>query len=1136
VGWSLEDFFQGRDAMLHAIWTRVFGFSYGISRAIYHAAPWTKFFCGAGAGWILLALFQQFLSQLGCSSPVISAVWCMTGAALTLAWGRSTTAAANDTDRQNYAASPSSADMELQKRGMSLISTINWRDLVHPALLVILVVVAPTIWNIHESALSDASLSSVWVLFCYALAWACLMLGIPVWCVARLSLTAQSGGFTLANSISARRSPSSSFLGGVAFGILAAPAFSFGNLYVASILASVLVICTQFMLIRAPLANLSTADANPGSALSNAGNQQSSSVFNWSVLAVCESTFITFACGGLLVWLVNVVGLLMVLSLFTFAALVAGTLIGVAIGFRYTSPSAAGRRRQLLWGSISMLASTGMLTAGFTLVVFRLVTLSGSVSQVWLLQGMRDIFVAALTIPLGFVWAIFYGVRSTVSNGNSGSQQAASRFSPAAMAVASAFVGGLLIQCWMIPAVGLSATSCLLLFGIAGISLAECLWHAELPRYALSRGVLAACCLAIVSAPFLSSGIRPEFASRLLFSTNVYIAERSGIPRTQLPFLDDSRLNQVQMSEHGVISVWKSAVSRFQIRENGIPRGIVSTNGAIAPQSSAEILISLLPLTLHEAPTHVAVLGIGAGVPMYTCLGSSDIGVTLVESDLQLVSVVKQLTMKTDLEPLWRERRLNHVQVDPALWVTGRGQQFDVVISNPDQSALLRSASLYTQEFYRRAARRLTPEGIFCQRFAFHDFGPGPIQTLSATLRSVFTNVMAVEIGPGEMAFIATNSENGLIRPGVAERMHAIYATEAMASIGWDWTVMLTLAAYDSEHLDKIEALGNPRRNSARNGWFCTQLPPELMRWGPKSAEISQVLAKNGGKILNWLGEVADREELLRRLSEVRGQQELLSNYPDQYWAYRSQVRKQVSTRPLTSVQKVKHEDGRSGLPPEDKRRLRYFQQLSKAIHSKKLEEFQRLETFTVPYDPLVSLFVHQELAEIAARAPEIDSQLELEHRLHTLFFTSTNDRSVRNGLAAVRLVLDKPETVTSETARFDLLNTLLQSLQYRWESRSTSVAGNAKELARDVEDNIVLTERALIVLTDLAPAAGISSSNCEARIRVIERKLLHPLRTYRAVLEPHVARQKLSAQEAELDGDLPTDEELKFPGADKDA
>jgi spermidine synthase len=1104
--------------MLNTILTRTFG----LSRWVYRAIPWTTFFSGLGAGWILLALFQQFLAQLGCSNLVISAIWCMTGLAWAFAWGR-----------------PVGARSDLSVFGSKLPL-----GLIHPCVILAIVAAGPLIWPLNDLGLSDASLGSSWLLFAYVATWALVMLAAPVWCVARMAMSRKPTGsaqfdFPSSESTSspvvpAPHTASALFVFGAAVGICLAPSFSGGNLFLASVTSSVLVLAIRIIMIRQDLLKPSTTEQMAsGSALSgpSAGSnvEVGSSPANWVPISM------TLACGGLLAWLSNVIGLLLINTIFTFTAIVTGTLLGVAFGLLSVSVRGTRLSQWRLGGSLALIASSLSLTAGFTFVIYPLISLAGSVSQVWLLQGLRDLFVAVLTIPVGFVWSTWSVSDPTSRRSRLYSSWPQMKFliQPGAGVVWAA-IGGLLVQCWLLPSMGLSATAYLFLFGISAVSIQQMLKNQEFPRGILLRGVLTACVLAMISAPLVSHGIRPELASRLLFSTNVAIAERSGMPRSQLPFLDDSRLRQVEMGEHGVLTVWKSAMSRFQIRENGIPRGIVSTNGAVAPQASAEVLIALLPLTLHEQPKHVAILGAGGGVPIFTCLEAQELAVTLVESDAGLVSVLKDITKKSALASYWKEKRLSQIQVDPALWIAGHGKQYDVLISNPDQSAQLRSTAGFTQEFYRRAARRLTADGIFCQRYTFHDFGPGPMQTLSATLRSVFSTVMAVEVGPGEIAFLATNSEMGLIRGDVTERMQAIYATEAMASIGWDWTVMLTLGAYDAKHLDKIQELGRTRINSAMNGWFCTQLPPELMRWGAKPAEISQVLVPNTGKILNWLDEVSNRADLLRRLSEVRGQQELLSDYPDQYWAYRSQVRKQISTRPLSPIQKVKHEEGKSGLPPEDKRRLRYFQQLSKAIHTKLPTEIQRLEAFTTPYDPLVSLFVHQELAEIAARSSDCDPQLELEHRLHTLFFTTTNDRSVRNGLSLLRLLLDKPESVPSPEDRFDLLNTVLQSLQYRWESRTNAQPGSARELARDVEDNIVLGERALRAMTELAPEAGISNTDCEARERVIERKLLLPLRNYRKRLEPHVARQKAKQNEAELDGDLPSDDELKFPGAEK--
>lgn len=1108
--------------MLNAIWTRMFG----LGRGIYHAVPWTRFISGLGAGGILLALFQQFLSQLGTSPPVVFALWCVAGLAWAIAWNRSPTV------RPMTEPSTSSSGTNNE---MHFIVT-HCRRLALPGFLVLAVAFSPRIWAVHGSILSDAGLESPGFLLMYVLAWACLMIAIPVWCAARLAFSPIAVDRPV-NQNSRLDLPSPLYLVGLALGVMSALWWNRGDLWLGSLVAGMFTLIAHAMDLRfqqrsARVASPAGTSVPPTLAVPQTWQTATS----FSTFDGVRNVLVSLLCGGMIVWLSQTLNLLMMTSLFTFAAIAGGILMGIALGFRLVVANPTVMRFRRLWTAWVLLALQLILTAGFTFAVYRLATVTGSVSQVWMLQGFRDLLVIALTLPVGLIWSLSLGESAgqrrsqTIASGTVATRQPLQLSS----GIAGAVCGGLLMQSVLIPLCGLTASSYTVGGLLAGLMLLEVWRHAEFPRLIVARAAISACGLALLCGPLVSQGIRPEFASRLLFSTNVFQAEREGTPRSQLPFLDDARLELVQSTSQGVLTVWKSAVSRYQIRENGIPRGVLSTRAAIAPQASAEVLTSLIPMTLHEDPRRVALLGAGAGVPLFTCLGSLDASVTLVDADTGLLTVLKQLTANTEWDWVWKEERLRHVSIDPALWVSSSGEPFDVVISNTDQSALLRTSGSFTQEFYRRAATRLTADGIFCQRFIFHDLGPNPLRTVSATMRSVFTHVAAVEMGPGEIAFVATNSSAGLIRKNCVDRMQALFSSDAMSGIGWDWSVLLTLGAFDAVKLDAIEATGTARIHSAANSRFSTQLPPEVMRWGHKSAEVAKILQPNTDKILNWLGEVSNREDLLRRLAEVRGQQELLSQYPDQYWAYRSQVRKQVSTRPMSLIEKVNHEKGKGGLHPEDKRRLRYFQQLSRAIHTKSPVEIERLEAFTTPYDPLVSLFVHQELAEIAARVPESDPRLELEHRLHTLFFTSSADRSVRNALAALRLILDKPEAVTDATSRYDTLNTVLQALQYRWEARTIATTGNPKEVARDVEENIVLGERAMLLMAQLAPEAGIATADREARQRVIERKLLQPLRTYRTRLEPHLARQKMKAQEAEIDGDLPTDEELQFPGADK--
>src|SRR4029077_5846405 len=94
---------------------------------------------------------------------------------------------------------------------------------------------------------------------------------------------------------------------------------------------------------------------------------------------------------------------------------------------------------------------------------------------------------------------------------------------------------------------------------------------------------------------------------------------------------------------------------------------------------------------------------------------------------------------------------------DPSLGLAAARGQFDVILSSPEHLALARSQPYLTAEFYCRVARKLTPEGVFCQRLQFVDFGPRVLQTIVATVRSIFRDMLILEVAPGEYLLAATN-------------------------------------------------------------------------------------------------------------------------------------------------------------------------------------------------------------------------------------------------------------------------------------------------------------------------------------------------------------------------------------------
>lgn len=1056
---------------------------------------WPTLLTGGSCGLLLLTSHQQFFSQLGRSQPVSAAACMAIGLAWALAWGYR---------RETH---PAGSRPSL------------WQWLRLPGLLVAWTIATPWLWNLHDQFLSEDWLASRWTILIYAFSWATVTLGIPVWCVGRLSLLPSDGSV----ESESRARPSAACLLGISLGLGIGLILPWGGLIVTALTGCLILLGTQYWgyrdAQRTNVSSVTTSDSIP--------TISSPADVDWG------SMLVSLACGGLSLWVARIFQLLFPATIFTLTAVVSGLLFGVACGCRFSPRTNARQAGAALFARCCLIVVVLILAAGFSEVVYRLVTVTGSVSQVWLLHLLRWSLIGGCSAALGLVWA------SATSRLVGWSVPFNGVWQPQAWScgIQLALVGGVLSNLVLLPLCGLTFTGYVWLWGIAGVQIIDLVRYRVLPRNTLVRGFALGCLAALIGAPVLSFGVRPELAGRLLFATNVFQADQLGTPRRQLPFLDDARLEVQLPGERGVFTVWKSSFARHQIRENGIPRGSLSTNTQISPQDSSEVVLALLPLTLHERPQRVALLGIGASTPLQTCLSCPIQEVTTVENDPQLISLLQQITSKSEAAAMWQDERVTLRTVDPALWVAGSGETFDVVISNPDPSALVHGASQFTREFYQRAARRLSVDGIFCQRFQYYDYGPRPLQMVAATLRNVFQHVLAVEIGPGEIAWLATNSEAGLVRSEAVDRMGAAHVRDLMAQVGWDWSVLLTLAAYDNERLDKVMAGASSRINTAANGRFCTQLPSELMRWAPKSQEIQQAVTAHAGKILNWVGEAGTDDDLLRRLAEVRGQQELVANYPDQYWGYRSQVRKQISSRPLSRIEQVKHETTgvRSegvGLHPDDKRRLRYFQQLSKAIQMPNPVEVEKLAQYATPYDPLVSLFMHQELAEIAAHVPELPPSLELTHRLHMLNFSPAFDHSVRNALSGLRLVLEKPECVASNAERWDVINGFLHVLQVRWENRTPADNANARLATRDVEENIVLAERALQELAPLAVEVGFTAEDWDSRQRVIERKLLGPLRDYRERLQPIAAKQRLDAMEAEVDGELPSDEDLQFPGA----
>jgi spermidine synthase len=854
--------------------------------------------------------------------------------------------------------------------------------------------------------------------------------------------------------------------------------------------------------------------------------------------------------GGLFAALSRIADQLMPTSSYLICAQWAALPAGLALGLFWRArtlrrAAAVGRQESTVFraGACLLLAAWAVcVPALFPTLTWLSLWLNSYASEVWMLASGRVLMTLVLLAPVGLAWGLLPGILGLRSDGPAIDRNSATGETPNASAHRLGWVkravrristtkGGRLhvvmffLGCaavgWSIPMWGVTTLLLALAWLLLTMAVSDSIWNwsgqRRLPTGWLTRvGAVAAVC-AVAAAPLWQTRYAPDRSAKLLFATNVAMANRLDFDAHVLPFLDEGRNIAVREGRNATYTAWKYRAHQIQMRSNGMPKSVISTHVRACPEFSPEVLQAVLPLLLNERPRHVMLLGLGGGTPLKACLPFPIQTITCAEPEPALVDLVAgTIADRAGHNPL-RDDRVRLLPLDPAWAVAADGMSYDVIVCNSDQSASLQATPYFTTGFYRRAARRLSPTGVFCQRFQYVDYGSEPLRTLTATLQRVFADVTAIEMAPGELLFLATNSPRELSGNRLMARLRTQHVRRTIAEMGWDWSVLLNLAVYSSDELTKF-VQGGDRTNTEANGRFAFQLPKEMMRWAPKYQDVQQALSPHVQRLLVRLGDRADSPELQHRLGEVAEQRQLMTSYPDQHWAYRKTLREQLRDRPRTTIVQVKGTGPEQQLHSEEKQRLEFFAALGEAArqYPPRTESIVRLNDFEAPYDPLLSYFLHQEIAELYARAEEHrDPAQELVHRCHAIYFSAPDDRSVRNVVAALKLLIEHPQATAKAEDRWDCINALLQVLKIRWELRGQTAPADSQVVLNDIESSLSAADDAFKTMRQLCEAAGVAPDEWDARQLYLEKTLTRPLRTYRSKLLPHHLRTRRMAQTA---------------------
>ncbi|TMF81755.1 MAG: hypothetical protein E6I07_14390 [Chloroflexi bacterium] len=148
----------------------------------------------------------------------------------------------------------------------------------------------------------------------------------------------------------------------------------------------------------------------------------------------------------------------------------------------------------------------------------------------------------------------------------------------------------------------------------------------------------------------------------------------------------------------------------------------------------------LLPLLLHPNPHSVAFIGLATGI-------SASAGPALGVEQTTVVELVPEVvTAARKHFAVWNAKLLERPDVhlvidDGRRYLAANHDRFDVIVSDLFVPWNPGTGNLYAREMYESAARRLTPDGLFCQWFPLYQLRREEFDIIVRTFLTVFPQV-----------------------------------------------------------------------------------------------------------------------------------------------------------------------------------------------------------------------------------------------------------------------------------------------------------------------------------------------------------------------------------------------------------
>jgi spermidine synthase len=214
-------------------------------------------------------------------------------------------------------------------------------------------------------------------------------------------------------------------------------------------------------------------------------------------------------------------------------------------------------------------------------------------------------------------------------------------------------------------------------------------------------------------------------------------------------------LVETDFSKYGEISIINWAGDKI-LYQNGLKQSPL-------PDPLESEKLAALVLSQHHDPQRVLLIGGGLGGLATAMMDFPVQSLTYTEIDERAFNIVMSGLAETERKK-WQNKKLNVLFTDGRLFLRNTDSSFDIIVVNMGRPISVAVNKYYTSEFFRIAAKKLSPAGFLaiCNFPSSAEYLADDLLRLNTglynSLRSAFDNVFVL---PGESAlYMASNTEN----------------------------------------------------------------------------------------------------------------------------------------------------------------------------------------------------------------------------------------------------------------------------------------------------------------------------------------------------------------------------------------